>query len=198
MKPNRIREIREAHGLSGIQLAKLAETSVQQIYRLEMGDRKLTLQWMKRIADALKVNEYELLGESRPDVTTALVLGLLHNFDDIAPLESPRAITGPTEAFSFIAVEVPEGSLQTRYRKGDVLFARETLSSSIDDILDCECLVREAADRRYRLKVVLRRLEGSTLEVCNPGAYERSIGQFSWVSPILWVKKSVTRPANIS
>lgn len=60
---NRIRELREAKGLSADQLAAILKppTSGAQIRRLEVGARKLTEEWMRRIAGALEVNPTDLL-----------------------------------------------------------------------------------------------------------------------------------------
>lgn len=60
---NRIQEIRKNQGLSGAQLAELIGTSQQQIQRLENGERKLSLDWMERIAKALKCEIRDLLNE---------------------------------------------------------------------------------------------------------------------------------------
>ena len=53
--PNRIRELREAAGLTLQQVAVRAGTSYQQIYKLEQGKRRLTDEWMRRLAPALGV-----------------------------------------------------------------------------------------------------------------------------------------------
>jgi phage repressor protein C with HTH and peptisase S24 domain len=59
--PNRIREFREAAGLSMQALAERVGTSQQQIYRLERSERKLTVDWMIRIGKALAVDPKELM-----------------------------------------------------------------------------------------------------------------------------------------
>jgi phage repressor protein C with HTH and peptisase S24 domain len=61
--PNRIRALREALGWSQHELAARLEprTSQPQIDRLEKGDRRLTVDWMTRVADALGVAAENLL-----------------------------------------------------------------------------------------------------------------------------------------
>lgn len=59
--PNRIRELRQERGLTTIELAERAHTSNQQIGRLERGERRLTQDWMQRIAEALGCESWELL-----------------------------------------------------------------------------------------------------------------------------------------
>lgn len=56
-----LKEQRLARGFSGPQLAKLADTTPQQIDRLERGQRKLTREWAERIAPHLKVSAERLI-----------------------------------------------------------------------------------------------------------------------------------------
>lgn len=64
---NRIKELREAKGLSLEQVADAAGTSFQQIHRLERGKRRLTDDWMRRVAPALGVAPAALLSDQSPD-----------------------------------------------------------------------------------------------------------------------------------
>ena len=50
---NRIKEWRLRRGLSMQALAERADTSRQQIHKLERGERRLTEEWMRRIANIL-------------------------------------------------------------------------------------------------------------------------------------------------
>ena len=70
---NRIRELREARGLSLHKLAACLQTSAWQIRRLETGERRLTDAWMMRLAEALEVPPADLF--ARP--------GSLPNLDDL-------------------------------------------------------------------------------------------------------------------
>lgn len=58
---NRIRELREARGLTGKQLAEMVGTTQETISRLETGRRKLTHDWMRLIAKALGVTPADLI-----------------------------------------------------------------------------------------------------------------------------------------
>lgn len=86
---NRIRQLREARGLSAEQLAVLIGTSAVQVRRLETGARKLTEDWMRRIAVALGVEPADLL-------ETASIAGL-HN--EVEPAE-PRGLTNVARALA--------------------------------------------------------------------------------------------------
>lgn len=58
---NYIRQFREERGLSQGDLARLVGTSNQQISHLEIGKRRLTQDWMRRIADALGCQAIDLI-----------------------------------------------------------------------------------------------------------------------------------------
>ncbi len=62
-QPNRIKELRQSRGWSQQQLADRVspKTTQPQIDRLEKGERKLSLEWMERIAPALGVDPTALL-----------------------------------------------------------------------------------------------------------------------------------------
>jgi transcriptional regulator with XRE-family HTH domain len=65
--PNRIREIREMRKMSQRDLAKLVGCTDGSISRLEAGERRLTSDWMSKIADALRVRPAELFAENPSD-----------------------------------------------------------------------------------------------------------------------------------
>ena len=58
---NYIRELRDARGWSQEELAGRTGTTNQQIGRLELGQRRLTAEWMYRLADALECHPTDLL-----------------------------------------------------------------------------------------------------------------------------------------
>ena len=64
---NRIRELRQARGMTLEELAELVGTTLQQISRLELSDRRLSEKWMRPIARALCVQPGDLLADTPPD-----------------------------------------------------------------------------------------------------------------------------------
>lgn len=74
---NRIKELREKAGMSQERLAEAIQTGRSQIVKLERGERRLTVDWMIRIAKALDVSPKELMPSSEdmpatPEVTSGL------------------------------------------------------------------------------------------------------------------------------
>jgi len=64
MKGNRIKDWRLKRGWSMQQLADKADTTRSQIDKLERGERRLTVDWMKRLSDPLGCAPAELLPDS--------------------------------------------------------------------------------------------------------------------------------------
>ncbi|MDB5363480.1 MAG: transcriptional regulator [Rhodospirillales bacterium] len=61
MMSNRLREFRDLAGLSMQALANRVGTTAPQINKLEKGERRLTLDWMTRLAEALGIEPKDLL-----------------------------------------------------------------------------------------------------------------------------------------
>jgi transcriptional regulator with XRE-family HTH domain len=65
---NRIRELREAKGMTQVELAKRANVTPSALNKVEMGKRGLDQQWMERIAGVLGCSPADLLPDSQnPD-----------------------------------------------------------------------------------------------------------------------------------
>lgn len=59
---NNLEKIRLEKGLSQQKLAELVGTSGPQVNRLEKGERRLTVDWLMRFAEALDVSPSEIIG----------------------------------------------------------------------------------------------------------------------------------------
>lgn len=67
MKKNFIKQLREQRNLTLQQLADACNTTHQQISNLENNKRKLTWEWMQRVADALECHPLDLVeGPAEP------------------------------------------------------------------------------------------------------------------------------------
>lgn len=87
---NRIKELRLALGLTLQQVADAAETSLQQVQRLENGERRLTDDWMRRLAPVLLVAPAALLADFDPDQRE-----FAKNAQEVAVLRFWRALEEP-------------------------------------------------------------------------------------------------------
>lgn len=71
MMENRISQLRRAQGLTLQQLADRVGTTNQQISHLEKGRRKLTIDWIERLAAALACQPFEILSAPLRGITSS-------------------------------------------------------------------------------------------------------------------------------
>ena len=97
---NRIKELREERNLSQYDLAERAETTAQQIGRLEKGTRKLTVEWLTRLSKALVVDPEDILVR-RTNITTINKIGFVEagNWQEATQL--------PVDELSLIHISEP-------------------------------------------------------------------------------------------
>ena len=123
---NRISILRREKGVSLTALAKAAGTTKAQIQKLERGDRRLSLDWMERIAQAMNVKISDLL--------PADVIACQHGPEDREILEIVSRL--PPED-RVILVRIATGLLDTmRSRSGfdDAPPTQETEAASLTGI----------------------------------------------------------------
>jgi phage repressor protein C with HTH and peptisase S24 domain len=84
---NHIRELRTAKGWSLQQLADASGTSKSQIDKLEKGERRLTVDWMVRLAKPLACDPRDLMADGQPKFQAAQ-FGEMHaaNVNNLIPV----------------------------------------------------------------------------------------------------------------
>lgn len=143
---NRIRELREASRISSYELAERVGTTQSQISRLETGERRLTEDWMRRIARALNVAPSDLIATAtmaefnediepyrhaeRPESDIALQrLGLAFfrvtsDVVELAGIHAGRVILIDMRPAAVAAVRTGDIVVAQVYAKADLLTAR--------------------------------------------------------------------------
>lgn len=115
--PNRIRQLREARGLTLAELAALlpnpatgAQTDVSTISKLELSKRSLTAEWMHRIAGALGVEPAALIdsGTDFTPVRRVPLVGTIAAGNWREAIEDPLSLvpceSGGPNTFALVAV----------------------------------------------------------------------------------------------
>ncbi len=151
----RLREIRKAKGLTLQQVAERVKprgTTPQTIGRLETGARTLTLDWVRRIAEAMEVDPAELL--SLPGAGDVEIAGMLGRHGRVlAAGRDRRTLALRTLARDSLAVEVTESAGQ--YRAGDVIVCRRLARDDWQRAEGADTLVEDADGYRYFGKLLL-------------------------------------------
>lgn len=123
-KENRLLYWRTKRGLSLEQLANSANTSNQQISRLEKGQRKLDIKWMRRLARVLEIAPWQLLNEEDGATQTIPLVPL----GEVACDKIGATHTGEEaflkldlEAGTLISVQVTDKSMEPIAPEGSLL-----------------------------------------------------------------------------
>ena len=139
MFETRLREIRKKQKLTLEDVAKRCTppTTAQTIGRLETGMRTLSVNWIERIAGALKVDPQELIGiPEAGDIKVLATLDKKGNINAIDELFSLRlSITNP------VAVRIT-GNIQG-FIEDDMLICSLMLPTQFKDAVGQDCLVIE-------------------------------------------------------
>lgn len=129
MLEGRIREnmraLREAANLSRPQLAALCEppTNYQQIEKLELGQRRLTIEWVERIAKALRVDP-EMLVTGTPEFTLASPVAELAGAAIVEVATGMRPDPIATEIAALLLKALLETFVRHPEARGDLAAAR--------------------------------------------------------------------------
>lgn len=135
----RIRELRRARGLTLQDLAdriRPEPTTAQTIGRLETGARKISLEWLEKIADALSLHPAELLNYGSNDDIP--VRGLLTRDGTLAPAGSETLyLRAPARRPVALKVAHAVGDFDV----GDTVICETSEESDFTDCIGRDCLV---------------------------------------------------------
>lgn len=189
---NRLRDIRKQRKLTLQQVAEACGTTNQMVSLLERGDRKLTVEWLEKLAPVLGVTVAELLDpaqERKVPVVGYVGAGFqIFPIDDHikgAGLDEVDAPPGLLEK-SAVAVIVRGDSMIPVLEEGDVIYYDQQLEGNFDSLIGRMCVVQcsdgamfvkqlKKADGRYYL-------HSHNAEPIFPSGID-------WVARVLWIKK---------
>lgn len=159
---NRIRELRRARGWTTLDLADRIGTTNATISRLETGERRLTVEWMNRIAAAFGVVPANLLDERPETARTA----------DIGPPDAGYAILAGAlgkrglRVYRVLSDAVRDAGIEP----GTPITVDET-PSAIEAAQDGDCVVVDVQDGSEPPVRLLRQfIRPRTLITNRPGA----------------------------
>ena len=175
---SRIRDVRKAKGLTLDDVANRCEppTTAQTIGRLETGTRTLSLDWLNRIADALRVDSSALL--SLPDQDILPVAAILDHKGAHA-LERIENISQPSIEPAMVALRVK--SSIGEYRSGDDVWLSRRSPDQYSGALNRDILVPRPAGRFLFGRLIGR--EGDRLQILplGSGARQQIVSDPEWI-----------------
>lgn len=186
---NRLRTIREARGLTLEQVALAAGTSHQQVQRLETGERRLTHEWMQRLAPALGVKPPELIDEDEGGLVP--VVGHVGTGETVHAFDDPGAVVdrveAPRDGLDAHAVIVRGDSMWPRYEDGCLLFFRAT-DRVAPESLGRTCVIQVRNGATY-VKRLMKGTEPGRYRLVSFKAPDIEDADVLWAAPVLWVKE---------
>lgn len=176
---SRIREVRKAQGLTLTDVAERCDpaTTAQTIGRLETGTRTLSLDWLNRIAAALKVDSAELV--KLPEQQTLDIAAILDGKGCYAP-NKPTEIVVPAIGGKSVAMRV-DASIG-EYRQGDELWLEQLEAEDFASALNLDILVPRPAGR-FLFARLLGREDGKLhLLPLEAGARQQVVNDPEWIA----------------
>jgi transcriptional regulator with XRE-family HTH domain len=135
---SQLRQLRQARGLTMQTLADRVGTSKSQIDKLEKGERRLTLEWMQRLAEGLDCVVTDIIGpptpapvQSWPDYSGERDLPIRGRRSggmggiSFAPVKSREYVTRPANLLGIedaFAVYASDETMEPRFYAGEILF----------------------------------------------------------------------------
>ena len=176
-----IREVRRAKGLTLEEVAARCDppTTAQQIGRLELGVRTVSVAWLNRIAPALGVTAADLVQlPQRPDLPVAAVLG----GDGAHAPRRTEILTPPAVRPGQIAVTVSTSIGD--YRAGDALWCIPLAPDAFGEAMNRDVLVPRPGGR-FAFGRLIGREEGR-VQLLPPGAGTRQqvVADPAWIARV--------------
>lgn len=188
---NNIKFYRDRLGLTHEQVAQAAGTSNQMIGLLERGQRKLTVEWMERIAPALGVAPADLMLAKR----TVPVVGYvgagaeIYSIDDHQKGDGMFEISAPPQGAtpSMVALVVRGDSMSPAYEDGDVIYYDQQVRGDFDHLVGKRVVARLADGRTFIKK--LRKNSDSQYWLHSHNADPIVNPRIEWLAVVLWVRQ---------
>jgi phage repressor protein C with HTH and peptisase S24 domain len=156
---------------------------------LERGQRKLTVEWMERIAPVLGVAPADLMLASKP----VPVLGYVgagaevYSIDDHAKGNGMFETSAPPQGAtpSMVALVVRGDSMSPAYEAGDIIYYDQQLSGDFDHLVGKRVVVR-LTDGRTFVKKLRKNSEGQ-FWLHSHNAEPMINPQIEWLASVKWV-----------
>lgn len=180
MGENRLYELRKRRGMTLDALAQAVGTTKMQIQRLEKGTRRLSDQWIYRLAPVLGVSPGQLL-ESGVPVVGKIGAGGSVIFEDAGEIDSvPRP---PDTEGELIGLEVEGDSMLPKFDPGDVVYISPSEPAADQTYLGAYCAVRLVTGETY-LKILARGSKPGRFNLRSLNAAEMEDVEILWATPV--------------
>lgn len=187
---NRLRDLRKKIGLTMQEVAEAANTTNQMIGMLERGERKLSVDWLNRLAPILGVKPTDIIAENKQLMVPILgyvgageVVFSTEDDQTLEEVEFPLIHQHP----NIVGVKVRGDSMLPVYRNGDVIFYDEKKFADFETFIGKDCIVRLLDGRTYLKE--LQRNNNSYLLLSYNAPPLLNI-KIDWIARVLWIQRA--------
>lgn len=188
---NNIRQLRNKAGLTLEEVAQAAGTTNQMIGLLERGKRRLTVEWMERIAPVLGVAPADLMLTSK----TVPVVGYvgagseIYSIDDHAKGNGMFETSAPPQGASpsMVALVVRGDSMSPAYEDGDIIFYDQQVTGDFSHLVGKRVVVRLVDGRTFIKK--LRKNAAGQYWLHSHNADPILDPVIEWAAAVSWVRQ---------
>lgn len=189
---NQIRTIRQKAGLTLEQVAKAAGTTNQMIGLLERGQRRLTTEWMERIAPVLGVSPADLMELPERMVPVVGYVGAgaeIYTIDDHMKGAGMDLISAPPQGATgtMVALVVRGDSMSPAYEDGDIIYYDQVAIGDIAHLIGKRVIIRLRDGRTFIKK--LRRNADGKYWLHSHNAEPILDPDIEWCAKVIWVKQ---------
>ncbi len=191
--PNRIREWRVLREMSHEKLAEAVGTSRGQIYQLETGQRRLTEEWMNRLAKPLRCEPSDLMSTSAPRMVQLVgYVGAgaqIFPYDDnmrgggIEEVDCPPSVE-PSET---VALRVVGESMMPFMPNGTIVYYTMRHEGGCDDYLNKLCVV-QISEGATLLKILKKGYSKGLYNLMSYNADMIEDVKLEWCARIIFIK----------
>lgn len=191
--PNRIREWRVLREMSHDKLAEAVGTSRGQIYQLETGQRRLTEDWMNRLAKPLRCEPSDLMAASAPRMVQLVgYVGAgaeVFSYDDhmkgagIEEVDCPPGVD-PSET---VALRVVGESMMPFMPNGTIVYYTMRHDGGCDEYLNKLCVV-QVREGSTLLKILKKGYTKGRYNLMSYNADMIEDAQLDWCAKIIFIK----------
>lgn len=185
MIENRLRDLRLAHGLTQQRLAEKMGTSAAQIQRLESGSRRLTIEWLSRLSDAMDCDPSELVRKTSnvPIIGHFAIEGEISWADPMR--ETPESAEAPPGIDPRHTAALRTIGILSRYCS--LLYFVRNPEGRTSDCINRLSVVRLTDGRSY-VRVMAKGVERGKWTLHSIFAPPIEDVEISWAAPVEWLR----------
>jgi transcriptional regulator with XRE-family HTH domain len=178
---NNIATLRKRAGLSQTELAERIGTSINMLGKLERGSRDITGAWIEKLANVLRVQPGEIVGEGGVPVVGKIGAGGSIIYEDVG--NTDFVSRPPDTRGELVGLEVEGDSMMPKFDPGDVIYISRDYDGVSPELVGSYCAVRLTTGETY-LKILARGQAFGLWTLRSLNAADMENRELLWATPV--------------